>query len=155
MKFTKIIFLIVMGAGMASASDVIETTVCDVTKRPQQYAGHIVTFIVERTRPPRGVLVDDPSGKCGPILVELPTDPDVHPKAHFTVVQDAELKKFLESGYVLIPDAKTHKTSIIRAVLRGRLDVAPSGKGFGHEQLYDLRLVLQQVSDVQILDRTD
>jgi hypothetical protein len=152
MKFIGIVCIVLMAAGMGSASDVIETTICDVVKRPQQYAGNIVRFVGERTRPPRGVLVDDPSGECGPIVVELPTDPDVHPRPRFKVVDDDELRKFLESAYVLIPNAKTHKKGKIRATLQGRLDVARAGKGFGHEQMFDLRLVLQQVSNVSVLE---
>jgi len=110
----------------------------------------MVKFIAERTRPPRRILVDDPSGKCGPILVELPTDPDVHPRPHFEVVKNAALERFLQSAFVLIPDAKTHKKGKITATFQGRFDVADSGKGFGHGQLYNLRLVLQQVSNVSV-----
>jgi hypothetical protein len=150
MKLIQIICLTVIAAGVGSAADVTNTTICDLVKRPQDYAGHMVKFAAERSRPPRGILVDDPGGKCGPILVELPADPDVHPRAHFNVVTDAELKRFLDATYVLIPNAKTHKKGTIRATLQGRLDVAPPGKGFGHGQLYDLRLVLQQVSGVAV-----
>ena len=97
---------------------------------------------------PRGILVVDPSGGCGPLLVELPTDPNVHPKPHFKLVQNAELKKFLDSTYVLVPDARTHEKGAIRATFQGRFDVARPGRGFGHRQLYDLRVVLQEVSNV-------
>lgn len=145
-------YFVVIAAGIGSTSDVTNTTICDLVKRPEQYAGHMVKFVGERTRPPRGILVDDPGGKCGPVLVQLPADPDVHPKAHFSVVKDVELKKFLDATYVLIPNAKTHKKGTIKATFQGRLDVARPGKGFGHGQLYDLRLVLKQVSDVAVYE---
>jgi hypothetical protein len=145
-----VIWLGMLITGIASAAEVAQTTVCELENHPQQYAGRMVRFVAEWTRPPRRILVDDPIGKCGPILVELPTDSDVHPRASFKVVQDAELEKFLQSRFVLIPNAKTHKKGRIKATLQGRLDVAPPGKGFGHGELYSLRLVLQQVFDVSV-----
>ena len=132
------------------AAEVTDATVCELANQPQQYAGHMVRFVAEWTRSPRRILVDDPTGKCGPILVELPTDSDVHPRAHFAAVKDAALEKFLQSTFVLIPNAKTHKKGKIRATLQGRFDVAPLGKGFGHGELYNLRLVLQQVTNVAV-----
>jgi hypothetical protein len=134
----------------ASSSQIKEASVCDLVERPQQYAGHTVKFVGDWTRTARRILVDDPNGKCGPILVELPDDRDVHPRAHFSVVKDSELKRFLESSYVLIPSAKTHQTGKIRATFQGRFDVARGGKGVGHGNMYDLRLVLQQLSNVSV-----
>ena len=142
--------LVLFSFKIGFAAEVTDVTVCDLANQPQQYAGRMVRFVAEWTRPPRRILVDDPSGKCGPILVELPTDSDVHPRAHFAAVKDAALEKFLHSTFVLIPNAKTHNKGKIRATLQGRFDVAPKGKGFGHGELYNLRLVLQQASNVVV-----
>lgn len=149
-RFSCVIFFFLLTAAVGSSSPIQEATVCDLVKRPQQYGGHLVTFVGEWTRTARRILIDDPSGKCGPILVELPDDPDVHPRPHFAIVKDASLEKFLDSSYVLIPNAKNHKTGKISAKFQGRFDVARAGKGFGHGNMYDLRLVLQQVSNVSV-----
>jgi hypothetical protein len=145
-----VIWLSVIATGVASATEVIGANVCELESHPQQYAGRMVRFVAEWTRSARRILVDDPSGKCGPILIELPNDPDVHPHARFKVIKDAAFEKLLQSEFVLIPNATTHKKGKIRATFQGRFDVAGPRKGFGHGQLYNLRLVLQQVSDVSV-----
>lgn len=151
-----IILFSISTSGVGSAKEeIVEANICDLVNRPQQYSGHLVKFAAVWTRSARRILVDDPDGKCGPILVELPTDSDVHPHAHFSVVKDAELEKFLQSAFVLIPNAKTHQKGRIRATLQGRFDVALPGKGFGHGGLYGFRLVLQQASRVSVEKREE
>ena len=150
MRLTRLICFALLTAGTGTASAVRDATVCDLVERPQQYAGQMVRFAGEWTRPPRRILIDDPTGKCGPILVQMPQNPDVHPRAHFALVKDSQLEKFLHSDYILIPNPQTHRKGKIRAIFQGRFDVARQGKGFGHGGMYDLRLVLQQISDVAV-----
>lgn len=133
-----------------SGGDVTEATVCQLVDQPQRYKGRMVRFAAEWARTPRHAAVDAPSGNCGPILVELPTDPEVRPRAHFAAIKDGEFTKFWDSAYVLVLDPKTFKKGRITATLQGRFDVAAPEKGFGHGQLYDFRLVLQQVFDVSV-----
>jgi hypothetical protein len=143
-------FCVLIVGVSAGRQMVTDTSVCDLQSRPEHYAGRMVRFPGTWTRGPRQIAIDDLDGRCGPILVELPNDPELRPRARFTLVEDADLTKFLESRYVLIPNAKTHTRGRINATLQGRFDVAAPGQGFGHGGLFHLRLVLQKITNVSV-----
>ena len=150
-----LLLLLCLVVDPSRAANVTETTVCELVQQPKRYKGRMVRFAAEWTRTQRWIVVDEPGGECGPILVALPTESGIHPRPRFTAVQDAQLDKFLNSSFVLLLNPKTQKRGKITATLQGRFDVAFLLGGFGHGKLYRFRLVLQQVSNVFVEDGQD
>ncbi len=135
----------------------IETTLCELYRNPEQYAGKMIKV--------RGASVgslsigdalhDSPAGKCPAYMRIIVVFPEqVKPAPAFQLVRDDSYRKLEEALHAAGP---TH----IDATYEGRFDAAfvwrdqkririaeDQVKGYGKKHEYDGRIVLRQVSDV-------
>lgn len=157
-------FSLVAGA-FGQADNRANLTVCRLLSQPAQYSGQHVKMRAEVTDPRRVQLGDPADPKCGRIPWMYPTNPDVRPKAKFSLVRDARFKELLDSFGLMIPPppGSARETSRVIAVLEGRFDSVyrlkdgrsvRSARGIGYLGGDEHVFVLHRVLKTEILPAT-
>ena len=139
-----------------SETEPLKTTMCDLYKDPQMYAGKVIevraTIVGYRapeiTQP--AFLPQEPCLASGYMRIALELPQNVQPKPAFDLVSDESFQKY---------QAALQKPMRVEATLEGRFDPAfiwenhkrvriGEGKGYGKNHSADGRLVLRKMSDV-------
>ena len=147
----------------------LDTKVCDVVAKPDKFDGKFVRLRATIASGFEVFAIGDPHEDCQWIWLTYPgggpsasvsfgeLTPSVR-RPDVKLRQDADFKK-LESLLTaemyprdrgsICQDCKRFK---VTAMLTGRIDVAPKGRGFGHLNGYPMQLVLASVTEVSAED---
>jgi hypothetical protein len=156
-----VVLLFALGA-LGQTREATPMSVCQLLAEPARYSGKQVTLKAEVIEPRRIQLVDSANPECGRIPWMYPTNPDVKPKAKFSLVQDEKFKELQDSIGLMLPPppGSSRERSRIMAVLEGRFDSVyrlKDGKavrfsqGIGYLGADEEVFVLRRVLRVEIL----
>lgn len=128
-------------------------SLCDLLKSRARFSGRLVSVDVEIVDVRYLVGVDPANASCGKVALMEPSRSEVIRKPPFNWDRDAGYLEFEIGLRVLVPKPPTVKGSVT-ATFEGRFDSIyergrPERGGFGHQGLYNARLVVRRVFDVR------
>ena len=142
----------------AAAAPTVETSVCQIVRNPENYSGKTVRFRAQLLSGRRFVVGAE---GCEGIVVALPTDHWVKPKARFSFERNTDWEKLQRGKAELVGEPGAARGEVW-GVFEGRLDslsIVKNGKRIERDpralQLApdDIRLVLKRVTGVEVKPR--
>jgi hypothetical protein len=144
--------------------EVIETTICAITKNPSYFDGKVVRVKAKLISGFEVYAIEEPQGQCSISLsnsdggatasVSLGAMTLNINRPEVILKKDSEFKKFQRLQNAEMYPRKQGESCMdchryeISAMMTGRIDYAGEGNGFGHMNMFAARLVLASVSDV-------
>jgi hypothetical protein len=125
-----------------SPMGVKKTTLCELAKHPDQFAGHFVSVRAwVGGRKDVSLLDTNPSRDCPPLVVILELPKHIKPPAPFYLEEDDTYKRYTQAL-----KQRTH----IEATFEGRFDYVPRKSSFGYKGRANMRIVLHRITDLDV-----